>query len=79
MLREAFIAKVKQTPLIVIGYSGRDASIMQMFRDAYSAGGSAPIYWCGFGDAAPMSEVEDLLDKARSTGRNAYFVPSEGR
>jgi NAD-dependent SIR2 family protein deacetylase len=45
-LREAFISHVQDTPLIVSGYSGRDKSVMETFRAAYSQG-SAPLYWCG--------------------------------
>lgn len=77
-LRNAFIDHVRDTPLIVIGYSGRDASVMEAFHSAYSQPGSGTLYWCGWSDDAPTQEIATLIRKARSSGRNAFYVPSLG-
>jgi hypothetical protein len=49
-LRAALIAEVKDTSLVVVGYSGRDASLMAALKDGYHQPGSGVLYWCGFGD-----------------------------
>lgn len=76
-LREALITELREATLIVIGYSGRDASLMKALENAYSHPGPGALFWCGFGDeiAAP---VKLLLEKARASKRTAYFVPTNG-
>jgi SIR2-like domain len=76
-LREAFIRHVQETPLIVSGYSGRDKSVMEAFRAAYSQG-SAPLYWCGYADQNIPTHIADLIQHARDRGRVAYYIPTEG-
>lgn len=77
-LRAGFIAELKDTSLIVSGYSGRDASLMEAMRAAYSQPGGGILYWCGLTDSAPPPCVEALIRHARKNGRQAYFVPSVG-
>jgi hypothetical protein len=36
--------------LIVIGYSGRDESLMKALKSAFSKEGSGRLYWCGYGE-----------------------------
>jgi len=35
--------------LIVMGYSGRDASLMNALSAAYQTKGSGKLFWCGYG------------------------------
>lgn len=63
--------------LIVIGYSGRDKSLMKAIEDAFIRKGAGRLYWCGFGDSI-NKEVEDLLNKIRNAGREAYYVSTDG-
>ena len=63
--------------LIVIGYSGRDKSLMNALKEAFSQPGSGRLYWCGFGDDI-CSEVKDLIDIARVNNRIAYFISTDG-
>lgn len=77
-LRNAFIDHVRDTPLIVIGYSGRDASVMEAFHSAYSQPGSGILHWCGWGDDPPPQEIAALIRTARRNGRNAFYIPSLG-
>lgn len=77
-LRKALINHLEANPTIVIGYSGRDASIMEAFTQAYSREGAGVLYWCGYGDGPIPSEVERLILLARSHGRRAHYVPTLG-
>lgn len=58
---------------VVLGYSGRDSSLMNAISQAYGdkRGGGA-IYWCAHGKVLP--EVENLLTKIKENGRDAYLV-----
>jgi hypothetical protein len=77
-LREALVAGVRETSLVVSGYSGRDESLMQALRDAYGQPGTGTLYWCGFGDRDIPGHVEALLRHARSHGRQTFYVPTLG-
>ncbi|WP_339880783.1 SIR2 family protein [uncultured Algoriphagus sp.] len=63
--------------LVVIGYSGRDKSLMDAIKYAFSKDGAGRLYWCGYGDIITQ-EVEDLLKEVRKSGREAYFVSTDG-
>lgn len=77
-LRGQLIECVKDTPLIVVGYSGRDSSLMNALKDAYTQPGTGVLYWCGFGDDEMPAEVRCLIAAARSNGRSAYYIPAGG-
>jgi hypothetical protein len=77
-LRAALIAELKDTSLIVSGYSGRDQSLMDALCEAYAQPGSGALYWCGFSDADMPPSVESLIRHARAHGRQASYVPSMG-
>jgi len=76
-LTETLSQKIGDSGLIVLGYSGRDKSIMDVLEKAFSQPGSSPLYWCGYGDEI-SDPVKNLLDVATSSGRTAYFVPTQG-
>ena len=78
MLRDALVEQVKDTPLIVVGYSGRDASLMAALEEGYSRSGAGVLYWCGFGDGDIPGSVRRLLELARANGRAAYYIQSGG-
>lgn len=63
--------------LIVIGYSGRDKSLMAALKEAFTRSGSGRIYWCGYGNTV-SEEVEELLTSIRNSGREAFYVPTDG-
>lgn len=77
-LRESMIERLQSTNLIVAGYSGRDASIMDALKSAYGKPGPGEIYWCGRGDSEPLPAVAELLALARTHGRTAYYIPTQG-
>ncbi len=74
-LRKALIERAVASPLIVLGYSGRDRSIMEALTDSYSRPGAGALYWCGFGDGPPPEPVAALIATARAAGRTAFYVP----
>ncbi|MDD2362160.1 MAG: SIR2 family protein [Oscillospiraceae bacterium] len=63
--------------LIVIGYSGRDISLMNALKKAYSISGTGKLYWCGYGNDIPKP-VSELLDTARTNNREAYYISTDG-
>ena len=77
-LCNALSETARTVPLIVTGYSGRDRSVMDALRTAYTRLGSGVLYWCGFGDGDPSETVADLIRHARNHGNHAYYVPSLG-
>ncbi|WP_312390908.1 SIR2 family protein [Chryseobacterium sp.] len=62
---------------IVAGYSGRDRSLMDALKSAYSKKGSGRLYWCGYGEII-NDEVRDLLTHIRAQGREAYYISTDG-
>lgn len=68
---------LKNNHLIINGYSGRDKSIMEALKEAYSKDGSGRLYWCGYGNEL-SPEVENLIKYIRSQSREAFYVPTEG-
>ncbi len=77
-LRESLINHLQDEPLIVIGYSGRDKSMMDALEEAYSRAGTGTLYWCGYGDAETAPVVRQLIDVARAAGRFAYYIEGGG-
>ena len=77
-LRNALIDAIRQNPVIVCGYSGRDHSIMEAFHVAHDERGDGALYWCGYNDSEIPEHVARLISHARSRGSEAYYVPSHG-
>lgn len=73
----ALMYELNRRNLIVIGYSGRDYSLMNALKKSYSQPGAGRIYWCGYGKEI-SSKVKDLIECIRSNGREAYYVPTDG-
>lgn len=69
--------ELRHRDLIVLGYSGRDESVMATLREAYSQPGSGQLYWCGYG-IEPSPTVRQLLTDARNTGHEAFYVATDG-
>jgi hypothetical protein len=73
-LRGSLCDTLQSHSLIVLGYSGRDASVMEALTAGLSKSGPhGKVFWCGFGDQ-PCMAVENLLGAAKQAGREAYFV-----
>lgn len=76
-LRSELIFELRDHDLLVLGYSGRDTSLMKALAEAYSTGRAGRLYWCGM-QRQPSAEVEKLLQTATTTGREAFYVQSFG-
>lgn len=63
--------------LIIIGYSGRDKSLMDALKNAFTRKGAGRLYWCGYGNNI-SDEVEDLLTTVRKAGREAHYIVTDG-
>lgn len=63
--------------LIVLGYSGRDKSLMTALEQAYQVKGSGRLYWCGYGKNANIN-VTRLIDAVNSNGRTAFYISTDG-
>ena len=74
--RKKLIEYTKDKHLIVLGYSGRDASLMEALKEAYSQDGGGMLFWCGYGDKVPL-EVANLLDSANQN-RKAFYISTSG-
>ncbi len=77
-LRADLIQRLHDTHLVVCGYSGRDKSVMEALLEAYKKPGPSRLYWCGLTDHAPSKEVSELLAVAEKSGREAFYVESDG-
>lgn len=77
-LRHKLLRHLEDTTLIVIGYSGRDESIMQTLEEAYSSKGTGRLFWCGYEGSEPPESVRNLINLARANGRQAHYVPAPG-
>jgi len=77
-LEQALVRELTNTPTIVCGYSGRDASVMRAFKEGFGRTGSGTLYWCVQDTNNVASGVTELVRHARNHGRAAYIVPTQG-
>ena len=77
-LHRALIEETRTTSLIVVGYSGRDRSVMEALHEAYNEPGPGILYWCGVSDNDPPDHVAALIQHARNHGREAHYVQTLG-
>lgn len=73
--RQKLIEYLGDKHLIVLGYSGRDKSLMSTLKEAYNKSGSGRLFWCGY-SATCNSEVNELLGQAKKVGRSAFYIPN---
>lgn len=64
---------------VVTGYSGRDESVMALFRSVLNGPNPFPhgFFWTGMKGSRPLPAVQNLLDQAIEKGVNAHYVPVE--
>ena len=76
-LKHALQSHLQNKVLIVLGYSGRDQSVMETLEETYSQPGEGGLYWCGYGESMNDS-VRHLIQTAKAAGRLGHFVPTLG-
>lgn len=74
---QSLLHELTNQDLIVIGYSGRDRSLMQVLENVYKKPGAGKLFWCGYGSSV-SAEVKHLIDVANDSGRNAFYIATEG-
>lgn len=74
-LKNSFVNTLASQSLVVLGYSGRDASVMDAIKQAICSEGNTKLYWCGYGDG-PSTQVKSLIEEAISSGRQAFYIPN---
>lgn len=77
-LESGLIEELKDSPIIVLGYSGRDESIMSAFSRGVEQRGVGSLYWCVQDPENIPKPVLDLISHARRKGHTAYVVPAQG-
>jgi len=78
-MRQILVDACRRQGLAVIGYSGRDASIMAALRDALDAGRGFPsgLFWFKRNQDELYSAPSDLIREARTVGIDAHLVETE--
>ena len=78
-LSRGFLTAASRFGVIVAGYSGRDHSIMKLFKDALRAPNPFPhgLYWTGLKGRPFHPSVTELIDDALSKGVHAELVEIE--
>lgn len=78
-LSACLINAANQYGFVIAGYSGRDASVMQLFERALEFNNPYPggLFWTGLKGSKPAPAVASLLEKARAKGVQAEFVDIE--
>lgn len=77
-MRQALTASCKRYGLVVVGYSGRDESVMQALMEAAVEGGFPQgLFWIHRGPEPPLSGVQTLMSRAVVAGIDAAIVEAE--
>ena len=78
-LRRVLVGALARFGLVVIGYSGRDDSIMDALDEAAVTEGSFPsgLWWVMQPGATLLPRVESLLERAAESGVDVRVVESE--
>ena len=78
-LRQLLVEALGSFGLVVVGYSGRDDSVMDALDDAISVDGAMPsgLWWVAQPGVSINPRVLDLLRRAEERGIEAHVVDSE--
>jgi NAD-dependent SIR2 family protein deacetylase len=78
-LRRILVDCCRRSGLIAVGYSGRDASVMDTLESALDTPGAFPagLFWLHRGDGEPYESVSCLISKARAAGVEASLIRME--
>ncbi|MBX6368565.1 MAG: SIR2 family protein [Rhodospirillales bacterium] len=78
-LRRLLVAACGRSGLVVVGYSGRDDSVMDALEEALEGPTPFPggLFWLHRGLAAPLPRVRQLLKRAATAGVDGGLVPIE--
>lgn len=75
-LRQVLVDSCRRFGLVVVGYSGRDESIMAALEEGLEQTGAYPagLFWLHRGESRPLARVEKLLERAKQAGVESALV-----
>ena len=78
-LRNMLVDSCKRFGLVVVGYSGRDDSVMDALDEAAKLSGAFPhgLFWLHRGETRPTPRVSEVLTQAQQNGVEAAIVEIE--
>jgi hypothetical protein len=78
-LRHALLEACRRFGLAIVGYSGRDDSVMETLREAVSNGRGYPsgLFWFHRAGSVRASSVTTLINEAQAKGISAYLIEVE--
>jgi hypothetical protein len=78
-LRQILVDCCRRFGLVVVGYSGRDTSIMETLEEVLEQNGAFPsgLFWLHRGEDPPLARVQQLLVRAEKAGVEAALVQVE--
>jgi hypothetical protein len=78
-LKRALVESCRRFGLVVVGYSGRDHSVMEALEEATRTTASFPagLFWIVRSDAIVFERVVKLLEVARASGTDAQLIEVE--
>lgn len=78
-LRRVLLESCRRFGLVVVGYSGRDDSVMESLEEALKVSGAFPagLFWLHRGEGAPLLRVSQFVTRAAAQGIEAALVAIE--
>ncbi len=78
-MRQALVDACQTNGLAVVGYSGRDHSIISTLAEALNGGRGFPngLFWFKRSEETPYKEVTDLIATAQNLGVDAHTIENE--
>lgn len=75
-MRECLLTSCRTNGLAVVGYSGRDASIMETLEEATAGGRGFPsgLFWFHRSESPCLPRVRQLIEQARDKGIDAHLI-----
>jgi NAD-dependent SIR2 family protein deacetylase len=73
-IKESMAKLLENNPLIVIGYSGRDKSIMSLLESCSTKEKFSGLYWCVRKGEIPSDDVLNLIKNTKEKGFDAYII-----
>jgi NAD-dependent SIR2 family protein deacetylase len=78
-LRRSLVNECKRQGLIVVGYSGRDRSIIDALEEGIDGGRGFPngLFWFRRPDSEPLPVLTQLIDRAKAAKIDAHIIEAE--
>lgn len=75
---QELVRLAEELPLLVVGYSGSDESVMSALEAAYSTQGRGALFWLVVDDSEPNRRMQSLVETARQNGHGGGIVSIGG-